>query len=164
MHLLILRFILILYIWVFLPMYICLCTMCIQWSWRSEEGAGSPWNWSYRWLWAAMWVLGIKPRTSARVACVLNHWAFSPALFLWNWCIVRAEFLHSLEQYTQTMTSCTPSRVYILSIEYWYYWRVWNNFKDQDKRKAHTLFRLCTMHSVLLFLPLRNNAGDYVLK
>ena len=42
-----------------------------------------PWNW--RQLWAAMWVLGIEPRSSGRTASALNHWADSPALVsFWN--------------------------------------------------------------------------------
>ena len=30
------------------------------------------WNWSYRWLWAAMWVLGITPGFSERVLSALT--------------------------------------------------------------------------------------------
>jgi hypothetical protein len=33
-----------------------------------------PWDWSYRALWAAMWVLEIEPRTSGRASSTLNHW------------------------------------------------------------------------------------------
>jgi hypothetical protein len=36
-----------------------------------------PWNWNYRWLWAAMWVLGTKPKSSARAGRALNHWAIT---------------------------------------------------------------------------------------
>lgn len=39
-----------------------------------------PWCWSYRWLWAVTWVLGIEPRFFARIASFLNDWAFSPDL------------------------------------------------------------------------------------
>ena len=38
-----------------------------------------PWNWSYRQLWVAMWMLGIESRFSGRAACALNYWAISPA-------------------------------------------------------------------------------------
>jgi hypothetical protein len=31
------------------------------------------WNWSYRRLWAAMWVLGTKPQSSARPASAPDH-------------------------------------------------------------------------------------------
>lgn len=34
---------------------------------------------SYGWLWATMWILGTKPRSSARAACALSCWAISPA-------------------------------------------------------------------------------------
>ena len=43
------------------------------------EGIGFPWNWSYRQLWATMWVLGIKPRSSERAVRAPNSWAISPA-------------------------------------------------------------------------------------
>lgn len=39
----------------------------------------APWNWSYRTLWAAMWMLGIKPEYSGRAAGTLNCQAVSPA-------------------------------------------------------------------------------------
>lgn len=35
-----------------------MCMKCLQ---KPEEGIGSPWDCSYRWLWALMWVLGTKP-------------------------------------------------------------------------------------------------------
>jgi hypothetical protein len=38
-----------------------------------------PQNWGYRQLWAAMWVLGTKPRPPVRSASALNHWAISVA-------------------------------------------------------------------------------------
>ena len=37
------------------------------------------WNWSYRQVWAAIWVLGLEPGSSGRAASALNHWAISPA-------------------------------------------------------------------------------------
>lgn len=36
-------------------------------------------NWSFRWLWVTLWMLGIKPETSGGAASVLNHWATAPA-------------------------------------------------------------------------------------
>ena len=36
--------------------------------------------------WAALWVLGIEPRSSRRAASALNHWAISPAFCL-SWLI-----------------------------------------------------------------------------
>ena len=47
-----------------------------------RRGHQIPWNWNYRWLWATMWVLGIKPGGSGRAASALNHWANFPVLFL----------------------------------------------------------------------------------
>jgi hypothetical protein len=37
-----------------------------------------PWN---RWLQAAMWVLGIEPRSSGRIASALNYGTISPVFF-----------------------------------------------------------------------------------
>lgn len=39
-------------------------------------------SWSYGWLWA-IYVLGMKPRSSGRAADVLNHGAISPVLYCW---------------------------------------------------------------------------------
>ena len=50
--------------WCFVCMYVWVCCFL--------------WNWSYRQLWATMWVLRIEPRSSGRVATALNHWAISP--------------------------------------------------------------------------------------
>ena len=38
-----------------------------------EEGVRFPWNWRYRPFSAAMWVLGIEPRSSARAVDALNR-------------------------------------------------------------------------------------------
>ena len=45
----------------------------------SVWGCQIPWNWNYRQLWAATWVLGIEPRSFGRAATALNCWAVSPA-------------------------------------------------------------------------------------
>lgn len=41
--------------------------------WRPGEDVGSSLNWTYSWLWTAMWVLGIVPRSSARAASAPHH-------------------------------------------------------------------------------------------
>ena len=43
--------------------------------WRCQV----PWNWIFRQLWAAMWVLGIESGSSGRAVSALNRWAISPA-------------------------------------------------------------------------------------
>lgn len=40
---------------------------------RPKEGAGSPWDWGYRWLLAAVWVMGIEPGSSGRLANAFDH-------------------------------------------------------------------------------------------
>lgn len=45
-------------------------SMCAQWPQKSEDSQ-VPWNWSYRWLLADMWVLGIKYRSSGGTKLVL---------------------------------------------------------------------------------------------
>lgn len=40
--------------------------------WR-PGGCQSAWNWSYRWFWGTVWVLGIEPEFSARATSALNN-------------------------------------------------------------------------------------------
>lgn len=46
---------------------------------EDKKGCWVLWNWSYRWLWAAMCVLGTKLRPPGKIASALNYWAISPA-------------------------------------------------------------------------------------
>jgi hypothetical protein len=62
--------------------YECLACMyiCILWIFLVPEAARKGlWNWTSRWLWATVWVLGTKPGSSGRAASALNFWAISPA-------------------------------------------------------------------------------------
>lgn len=45
-------------------------------AYRGQKRVLFPWNWSYRWLWAAVWVLGTEPEYTGRTASALNSWAF----------------------------------------------------------------------------------------
>lgn len=54
-------------------------TTCMPRAQGGQRGHLIPWNWNYRLLWAATWVLGIDPQASARAAYVPNHWTISPA-------------------------------------------------------------------------------------
>lgn len=40
-----------------------------------------PWAWSYKWLWATMWVLGTEPESFTRETSALSSWARSLAPF-----------------------------------------------------------------------------------
>jgi hypothetical protein len=44
----------------------------------SVWGCQVTWSWSYRQLWAVMWVLGFEPKSSGKAASVLRCWAISP--------------------------------------------------------------------------------------
>jgi hypothetical protein len=45
-----------------------------------------PWNWSYIWLRAAMWVLGTKSRSSVlTVTVTLSRFSYSFTLFFEAW-------------------------------------------------------------------------------
>ena len=57
---------------------VCVCTICVQCPQKPERHQ-SPWNWSYRCLWATMWVLTIEPGFSARAASDFNSRASSIA-------------------------------------------------------------------------------------
>ena len=56
-----------------------LCTMYVCLVIMKNTRYQVPWRWSYRSLWAAMWVLETEPRCSARSATGLNLWAILPA-------------------------------------------------------------------------------------
>jgi len=45
---------------------VCMHTACVPSSCRGQRGQQIPWNCSYTQLWAAMCVLGIKPRSSVK--------------------------------------------------------------------------------------------------
>jgi hypothetical protein len=55
-----------------------LCTICVP---GVRIGCWIPWNWNYRRVWIAIWVLGIESRSSGRAVGALNLWATSPDLF-----------------------------------------------------------------------------------
>ena len=57
--------------WHFACIYICAPRVwSVQRDWR---GRWTPGSGSYRWLWVAMWILGLKPRSSGRAASALIH-------------------------------------------------------------------------------------------
>lgn len=68
-------------IFIYLPfLYVCmfclhvyLCTMCMPGVCRRQIF----WSWSYRWLWDAMWMLGINFWSPVREASALDLWAMS---------------------------------------------------------------------------------------
>ena len=43
---------------------VCLCTKYVPGTHTVLKRHQIPWNWTYRWLWASMWGLGTKPRSS----------------------------------------------------------------------------------------------------
>lgn len=61
-------------------LHISLCTTCLQVPSEARRGHCIPWNWSYRQLERAMWVVGFKPRDSERATGALNRAAIYPAL------------------------------------------------------------------------------------
>lgn len=74
-------FIFILCVWMLACVYVCAPCVCLVPE--ARRGHHIPWDWSYRRLWAAMSVLGIKLRASA---CTLNLWAIPPALGTHSMC------------------------------------------------------------------------------
>jgi hypothetical protein len=61
-----------------LPTYLCMYHMNAWILAELRRGLQTPWNSCYGWLWATMWVLGIKPGSSARATSVPKDWAISP--------------------------------------------------------------------------------------
>lgn len=66
-------------IWIFC-LRVCRCTICVSGAVEARRGHQIPENWSFRWLWAWVYVVGIKPGTSGRTVSALGHWAISPAV------------------------------------------------------------------------------------
>lgn len=103
-------------IWMFC-LHVRLCTyMCYGMPMEARRGYQIPQNWrSYKWWWAALWVLEMKHRSSAGEAGALNHqatslapidyccafelWVIEPHIkwFLWIWLsILKPGFLNLL--------------------------------------------------------------------
>lgn len=63
------------------------CTLRVYSACRYRRGHPALWNWNYGCLWAAVQVLGIKIRSSARATRAPCHWVTSPAppIFKWNY-------------------------------------------------------------------------------
>lgn len=61
-------------------LHVCMCTTCWPCSCRGHKRHQRPWNFSFRWLWAAMWVLRTVLWSSPRTASVLDGWGIPPAL------------------------------------------------------------------------------------
>ena len=59
---------LLLYVLCFASVYVCSPQACLE----GGRGPQIPWNWSYTWLWAAMWVLGTEPRSFAKATSALS--------------------------------------------------------------------------------------------
>lgn len=65
-----------LYVWVFC-LHVCLCTIVHAWYLQVRRGPQVPRYWSYRWLLAAMWVLGTEWTQVLRKSSQ-SSWPLSP--------------------------------------------------------------------------------------
>lgn len=54
-------------------MGLCECIFCVDMPAMTGRGHQICWGWSYRRLWATLWVLRIEPRSSGRENSALNH-------------------------------------------------------------------------------------------
>lgn len=77
-HVLSSGFFFLLHFWIFIYSIFSVWVFClyvyphtIMYAYRSQKRV-PPWNWSYRWQWAAMWTLGTEPEFSGRAASTLN--------------------------------------------------------------------------------------------
>lgn len=66
-------------IYAVLSVCLCLWITYVPSTCRGQKTTWISWDWSYRWLSSAMWLLVIKIRSSARATCVFNCWGISPA-------------------------------------------------------------------------------------
>ena len=55
-------------------LHACLCTICMPGAYGGQKRVVDSlcWNWSYRWLWATMQVLGVKPGSFGRAGFALK--------------------------------------------------------------------------------------------
>lgn len=72
------------------------CSVCM-FGFKPEEGIGY-----YRWLWTAMWLLGIEVRASGRTVSVPNNWVIS-SVPLSNYLCQRRKGLMSAEKCFKAM-------------------------------------------------------------
>lgn len=75
-------------VWACILVWVCVdymhvCDICLV-PVKVRAGCQIPWNWSDRWLWATMWVLGIEPGSSTRKPSAFNLWAISLAYKIWR--------------------------------------------------------------------------------
>lgn len=58
--------------------------ICVSYAQKSEEGFRSPWNWSYRQLWATLWVLELNlSPLQEQVLLTLVPFLQPPHVLLW---------------------------------------------------------------------------------
>lgn len=63
-----------------------LCTICVPDTHGCQKRCWISWTWSYKQLWADMWVLGNEPGSSARAASAQSlSYLSSPVLCSWLW-------------------------------------------------------------------------------
>lgn len=62
---------------------------------ESQKGPLDSLDWSYRWLWATMWGMGLEPGSSGWAASVLNPWANS-SLYALFWVATLLKSLNSV--------------------------------------------------------------------
>lgn len=63
----------------FVDFFYFMCYRCFAYIYDMCVPGVSPWNCSYRRLWATMYGLGIELRSSRKAASTSDHWAISPA-------------------------------------------------------------------------------------
>lgn len=98
---------------------------------QAGRGHQIPWEWSLRWFWAIIWVLGRQPTSSGIGASALSHWATSLALagilfrFLARPCIVKCFLYLSLMVSESKVLHCLWPK---FGIDFCWGWMVWTLF------------------------------------
>lgn len=59
-------------------LFVCTCTSALR-VFKARRRHWIHWNWSHRWLWAILVLLGTKPGYLARSVSALHHWVIFPA-------------------------------------------------------------------------------------
>lgn len=133
--------------------HVCLCTRHMP---GVIQGYEILCNWSFRWLWAAMWVLGTKPRSSAGTTSNSSPISTLQPLHCSSLKLLKLTVLRVKPQPLTMPTRHTvgfacPFYI-LLHICYWFLFQRWWSFRSLHVPSCSFLLYGCTLCLLLPFL------------